>query len=121
LRPTDDEFIIEDAIPSIHMDEKDGPDDSDITPAEVVADIVGRIPRRCIVQHANSDGLSSVADTDASHMAQAPEVAGSVESVEEKGRGKCKKKKNMLYAGWWRHEARDGRDMPCKPGMDIGC
>jgi hypothetical protein len=116
-------LIIEDVIPCIHMDDEDGPDDSDITPAEVVADIVGRIPGRCIVRHANGDGLSSVADTEALHVARAPEVqaAGSVESVEEKGRGKRKKKDNLLYAGWWWHEARDGRDMPCEPGMDIGC
>lgn len=76
------------------MDDEDGPDDSDITPAEVVADIVGRIPGRCIVRHANGDGLSSVADTEALHVARAPEVqaAGSVESVEEKGRGSARKK-----------------------------
>jgi hypothetical protein len=42
LRPTDDEVVSEDAMPCVNMDEEDGPDDSDIMPAEVVADIVGK-------------------------------------------------------------------------------
>jgi hypothetical protein len=44
LRPTDDEVVLEDDMPRVNMDEEDGPDDSDILPAEVVADIVGSLP-----------------------------------------------------------------------------
>ena len=121
LRPTDDDFITEDTMPCVQMDEEDGPDDSDITPAEVIADIVGKTHERCIVRQENGSGLSSAADTSAplAHVGDdaAPE---SVEVAEETGRGKRKKKENSLYAGWWRHEAKDGRDMPCEPGMDIG-
>lgn len=98
------------------MDEEDGPDDSDITPAEVIADILGKTPERSVIRQANRRGLSSAADTDDSQRVP-PEVA--VE-VEEKGRGKRKKKENQLYAGWWRHEAKDGSDMPSEPGMDVG-
>ena len=93
-------------MPRVQMDEEDGPDDSDITLAEVVADIVGEMPQRCIVrQQANGGGLSSTADTNDTEVAV-------IEEPEEKGRGKRKKKENQLYAGWWRHEAIDGRDMP---------
>ena len=107
-------------MPCVDMDEEDGPDDSDITPAEVVADVLGKTPERSIIRQANRSGLSSVADTDDladNSRNVAPEVA--VE-VEEKGRGKRKKKENRLYAGWWRHEAKDGSDMPSEPGMDVG-
>ena len=103
------------------MDEEDGPDDSDITPAEVIADIVGKTPKRCIIRQANAcgSGLSSAADTDAPYAA--PEVAEPVaEVVEEKGRGKRRKRENRLYAGWWRHEGKDGSDLPVERGMDIG-
>jgi hypothetical protein len=97
------------------MDEEDGPDDSDITPAEVVADILGKTPERSIIRQANRSGLSSVADTD--DLADdsrnvAPEVAVEVEEKGRLGRGKREKKENQLYAGWWRHEAKDGSDMP---------
>jgi hypothetical protein len=104
-------------MPRVNMDEEDGPDDSDITPAEVVADIVGKAPQRRIVRQADGGGLSSAADIGETQD-DVPEVAGSVVEVpEEKGRGKRKKKENQLYAGWWRHEAEDGRDMPGEPGM----
>jgi hypothetical protein len=100
---------------SVNMDEEDGPDDSDITPAEVVGDIVGEIAQRDFIRQTNGGGLSSATDIDT------PEIAGLVVEVpEEKGRGKRKKRENQLYAGWWRHEAEDGRDMPSEPGMDIG-
>ena len=115
LRPTDDEVVSEDAMPCVNMDEEDGPDDSDIMPAEVVADIVGKQPQRCLIRQADGGGLSSAADTDSNALL---DVAVEV-PAEEKGRGKRKKKENQLYAGWWRHEAKDGTDMPGEPGMDI--
>ena len=94
------------------MDEEDGPDDSDIKPAEVVADIIGNTPQRCLIRQANGDGLSSAANIDALDVAV--EVP-----AEERGWGKRKKKENQLYVGWWRHEAKDGTDMPGKPGIGI--
>lgn len=48
----------------VNFDEEDGPDDSDITPAEVVADVIGEETRRHIVRHKDGGGLSSAADTD---------------------------------------------------------
>jgi hypothetical protein len=56
-QPTDDDPIVEDTMLSVDMGEEDGPDDSDITPAEVVANIVGRRPRRDFVRQANGGGL----------------------------------------------------------------
>jgi hypothetical protein len=115
LRPTDDHFVEEDTMPRVDLDEEDGPDDSDITPAEVVADVIGEKPRRNVIRQKDGGGLSSAADTD-----DQENMESAIEAVEDEGRGKRKRKENQLYVGWWRHEAKDGKDMPGEPGMDVG-
>ncbi|KAF7324415.1 hypothetical protein MVEN_02644000 [Mycena venus] len=110
--PAEDEPAPEDEMPRIELGEDDGIDDSDISPKTLIADILGKKPRKsCRVVEKNQGRLSSAADAEnvddiegdfevGSSSKDAEEVG---EKAETSGRSKRNRKPNTLYTGWRRH------------------
>jgi hypothetical protein len=103
-------------MPPVELGEDDGVDDSDISPKTLIADILGKKPRksRRVVENAQG-GLSSAADAESTDDIEGDaEVGDNVEEVSEKaetsGRSKRIRKPNALYAGWRRHFDEDGSE-----------
>ncbi|KAF7334113.1 DDE-1 domain-containing protein [Mycena venus] len=102
----------EDEMPRIELGEDDGIDDSDISPKTLIADILGKKPRKsCRVVEKNQGRLSSAADAENADDIEGDFEVGSSskdaeevgEKAETSGRSKRNRKPNTLYTGWRRH------------------
>lgn len=109
--PPEGKEVTEDVV-----DEEEGPDDSDISPAAVVADVTaGKKKRGRVARKSDGSGLRSTALADNFEMVLEPvasEVTGSAEEAKE-GRPKRAKKPNQHYLGpgWLYHDDEDDSDV----------
>lgn len=109
--PPEGKEVTEDVV-----DEEEGPDDSDISPAAVVADVTASKRRRGrVARKSDGSGLRSMALADDFEMVLEPvasEATGSAEETKE-GRPKRAKKPNQHYLGpgWLYHDDEDDSDV----------
>ncbi|KAK6996841.1 hypothetical protein R3P38DRAFT_2654258, partial [Favolaschia claudopus] len=100
--PTEDEDAAEDVMPAIEAEE--GPDDSEISPRAVLADVGNK--RRGRVSRKKDGGLRSTAqadDLDVEPPAEDDAEEAQDDKPKEMGPGKRAIKPNRLYKGWTRH------------------
>jgi hypothetical protein len=106
-------------MPLVDQDEEDGPDDSDISPAAVIADVIKK-PKGRVTRKAEGGGLCSTAlaeDLEADSEPMEPQAMEDAGNLEE-GRSKRARKLNRLYLGWLYHN--DSDDSEVEHGMDAG-
>ncbi|KAK6977819.1 hypothetical protein R3P38DRAFT_2581118 [Favolaschia claudopus] len=98
--PSDDEAVAEDILPEIEAEEN--PDDSEISPRAVLADVSKR--RRGRVARKADGGLRSTTQADDldAETEPAEEAEGGTDG-ERETRGKRKTRPNQRYLGWIRH------------------
>ncbi|KAJ7211424.1 hypothetical protein GGX14DRAFT_697434 [Mycena pura] len=95
--------VEEDHMPSVDRDEEDGPDDSDISPATVIADVIHR--RKGRVARKEEGGLRSTAVAE-SMEAEAEDESES-DAEETNRRSTRLRKPNRRYLGWLTHNDSD--------------
>ncbi|KAJ7748705.1 hypothetical protein B0H14DRAFT_3603971 [Mycena olivaceomarginata] len=110
--PLESKEVAEDVV-----DEEEGPDDSNITPAAVVADVtVSKKRRDCVARKTKGSGLRSAALTDDIDAVPEPmfEAMDGAEEVKEQGTGRPtqakKPNRHYLRPGWLSHEDEQDSD-----------
>ncbi|KAF7366966.1 hypothetical protein MSAN_00955300 [Mycena sanguinolenta] len=112
--PPESKEVAEDVI-----DEEEGPDDSDISPATVVADVTASEKRGRVARKSEGGGLCSAAladdiDADPNAAASDAKADSEVEETGEQGRPKRARKPNRHYLGpaWLYHDDNSSEDEP---------
>ncbi|KAJ7196687.1 hypothetical protein GGX14DRAFT_672342 [Mycena pura] len=99
--PADDENdVAEDQMPRVDMDEEDGPDDSDISPGAVIADVTGIKKRRRVAKKPDGVGLCSAAAAEDPEAEVGPDDLEGEKEDSKLGRSKRLRKVTRRYLDW---------------------